>query len=51
MAFGAISITAGMLVLFLPETAKKPLPQTVDDVHLMFKSMKVCSSKNDNPRE
>ncbi|KAH9494641.1 hypothetical protein Btru_020360 [Bulinus truncatus] len=30
--FGAMSIVAGLLALLLPETAKKPLPQILDDI-------------------
>ncbi|KAH9494644.1 hypothetical protein Btru_020376 [Bulinus truncatus] len=30
--FGAMSIMAGLLALLFPETARKPLPQTLDDI-------------------
>jgi len=36
VAFGAVSVIIAILVLLLPETAKKPLPQTVEDLHAMF---------------
>jgi len=36
VAFGAVSVIVAILVLLLPETAKKPLPQTVEDLHAMF---------------
>ena len=30
--FGTLSIIAGMLVIFLPETHNRPLPQTIEDI-------------------
>ncbi|CAG5130239.1 unnamed protein product [Candidula unifasciata] len=32
LVFGALSIIAGLLALFLPETSRQPLPQTLEDV-------------------
>ena len=29
--FGAFSITSGMLILLLPETLGKPMPETIED--------------------
>jgi nitrate/nitrite transporter NarK len=36
VCFAIISVVVGGLVLLLPETAKKPLPDTLEDVHAMF---------------
>lgn len=35
--FGAISTFGGLLALTLPETNKRPLPQTIDDVENWYK--------------
>lgn len=35
--FGILSVMAGLLTLLLPETNKKPLPETVDEVEAMGK--------------
>ncbi|XP_059142943.1 organic cation transporter protein-like [Physella acuta] len=32
LVFGILAIVSGLLALFLPETTKRPLPQTFDDV-------------------
>jgi len=30
--FGTLSIAAGLLVILLPETKDRPLPQTIEDI-------------------
>ncbi|CAL1547500.1 unnamed protein product [Lymnaea stagnalis] len=32
LVFGTLSVVSGLLALFLPETSKRPLPQTLQDV-------------------
>lgn len=32
LVFGVLSVLAGLLALFLPETSGRPLPQTLEDV-------------------
>ena len=36
MLFGILSIIGGILVLFLPETAGKPLPQNLEEMGEIF---------------
>ena len=37
LLFGALSVAGGILCLILPETTGKPLPQSVAEMHEVFK--------------
>jgi len=47
--FGIVSISGGLLALILPETNKRPLPQTIEDIEAWYKP--VAQPDNPNPKK
>ena len=39
MVFGALTIVGGILIFFLPETHRRPLPVTIEEVENMTKTI------------
>jgi len=50
VVFGVISIIGGLLALTLPETNKRPLPQTIEDVDNWYKPVGLPQPAN-TPRK
>jgi len=51
IVFGSLSLLAGLLVLFLPETKGKHLPETIEDGENFGKDQKLCCGSKGDPEK